>query len=361
MEATVSEVDEARLEQFLGQAVTDMGAAMNGVSGDAGRQARALEGDGGRRAADGGRDRRAHGLAERYVREWAVRPGRERLRRLRRGARDLRAPARAGDGVRRRGQPGLPARRLPADRLGLQGPRRSSRSGSDRATASAGTSTTRSSSCGTEQFFRPGYRAAPGRRVDPGARRRRGQAASAAARSPTSAAATGSRPCSWPRRIPRVDLLRLRLPRRVDRAGDGDRRGRAWPTNTRVRGGEREGLSRRAATTWSASSTACTTWATRSAPLRARPRRDRGRRHGDAGRAVRRRLAGREPQPGRADLLRRLDRDLHAVVARPGGRPGAGRPGRRGSGCARSPSEAGFTRFRRATETPFNLVLEARP
>ncbi|MBV9434112.1 MAG: SAM-dependent methyltransferase, partial [Hyphomicrobiales bacterium] len=24
-------------------------------------------------------------------------------------------------------------------------------------------------------------------------------------------------------------------------------------------------------------------------------------------------------------------------------------------------SEAGFTRFRRATETPFNMVLEARP
>ena len=28
---------------------------------------------------------------------------------------------------------------------------------------------------------------------------------------------------------------------------------------------------------------------------------------------------------------------------------------------ARSCDEAGFTRFRRATQTPFNLVLEARP
>ncbi len=31
MEATVSAVDETKLEQFIGQAVTDMGAAMNGV------------------------------------------------------------------------------------------------------------------------------------------------------------------------------------------------------------------------------------------------------------------------------------------------------------------------------------------
>ena len=66
-------------------------------------------------------------------------------------------------------------------------------------------------------------------------------------------------------------------------------------------------------------------------------RDDRGRRRGDAGRAVRGRLAGREPQPGRADLLRRLDRDLHAVFTRPGGRAGSGGPGRRRAtaGCRR--------------------------
>ena len=31
LEAASTEVDEQKLEQFLGQAVTDMGAAMNGV------------------------------------------------------------------------------------------------------------------------------------------------------------------------------------------------------------------------------------------------------------------------------------------------------------------------------------------
>jgi hypothetical protein len=37
------------------------------------------------------------------------------------------------------------------------------------------------------------------------------------------------------------------------------------------------------------------------------------------------------------------------------------RPGRRGeAGLAEVFREAGFTRFRRAKETPFNLILEAR-
>ena len=65
----------------------------------------------------------------------------------------------------------------------------------------------------------PGLRRAPRRDVDPGARRRRGEARARAPASPTSAAATAPRRSSWPRRIPRVDVRRLRLPRGVDRGG----------------------------------------------------------------------------------------------------------------------------------------------
>jgi 2-polyprenyl-3-methyl-5-hydroxy-6-metoxy-1,4-benzoquinol methylase len=71
MEGTTTAVDEAKLEQFLGQAVTDMGAAMNG----------ALVAIGGRLGiweamADAGPLTTAEiaertGVSERYVREWA--------------------------------------------------------------------------------------------------------------------------------------------------------------------------------------------------------------------------------------------------------------------------------------------------
>ena len=52
---------------------------------------------------------------------------------------------------------------------------------------------------------------------------------------------------------------------------------------------------------------------------------------------------------------------LHARLAVAGGRPRrwALRPASRG--CAMSSPPAASRRFRRATETPFNLVLEARP
>jgi 2-polyprenyl-3-methyl-5-hydroxy-6-metoxy-1,4-benzoquinol methylase len=71
MEATTSTVDEARLEQFLGQAVTDIGAAMNGVlvmmGGELGLW-KALEGAGPLTCAE---IAEKTGVAERYVREWA--------------------------------------------------------------------------------------------------------------------------------------------------------------------------------------------------------------------------------------------------------------------------------------------------
>ena len=52
--------------------------------------------------------------------------------------------------------------------------------------------------------------------------------------------------------------------------------------------------------------------------------------------------------------------DLHAGVAGAGGGAVPGRAGGRGA-HAEVVTDGGFTRFRRATETPFNLVYEARP
>ena len=64
---------------------------------------------------------------------------------------------------------------------------------------------------------------------------------------------------------------------------------------------------------------------------RARARDARRRRHLDDRRAVRRRPRRGEPQPGGARLLRRLDPDLHPGVALPGGRPRARSAGGRGA------------------------------
>ena len=71
MEGTTQAVDEAKLEQFLGQAVTDMGAAMNGALVAIGGQLgiwKAMA-DAGPLTTEEIAERA--GVAERYVREWA--------------------------------------------------------------------------------------------------------------------------------------------------------------------------------------------------------------------------------------------------------------------------------------------------
>jgi SAM-dependent methyltransferase len=69
---TTRTIDEARLEAFLGQAVTDMGAALNGVlvmlGGELGLW-KALDGAGPLSAAE---IAARSGIRERYVREWAA-------------------------------------------------------------------------------------------------------------------------------------------------------------------------------------------------------------------------------------------------------------------------------------------------
>ena len=64
--------------------------------------------------------------------------------------------------------------------------------------------------------------------------------------------------------------------------------------------------------------------------------------------------------PGRPRLLRILDHVVHPKRALPrrqltlGAQAGEAR-------LRKALTAAGFTRFRRAAETPFNLILEARP
>ena len=58
--------------------------------------------------------------------------------------------------------------------------------------------------------------------------------------------------------------------------------------------------------------------------------------------------------------LRRIDDDLHSYLALAGGRRCARRSGRRGK-AARGHHCRRVATVRRATETPFNMILEARP
>ena len=113
-----------------------------------------------------------------------------------------------------------------------------------------------------------------------------------------------------------------------------------------------------AGSTWSASSTACMTWATRSAPpgTRARPC---GGRHGDARRAVRRRRRGGQRRADRPGVLRGIDDGLRAhALSEESARALGAQAGE--ARLARVFADAGFGHWRRAAETPFNLILEAR-
>ncbi len=71
MESATAAVDEAKLEQFMGQAVTDMGAAMNGVLVMIGGELGLWKSMAGAGPLSSGEIAERSGVAERYVREWA--------------------------------------------------------------------------------------------------------------------------------------------------------------------------------------------------------------------------------------------------------------------------------------------------
>ena len=96
---------------------------------------------------------------------------------------------------------------------------------------------------------------------------------------------------------------------------------------------------------------------------RRRPNHPEGpgtRRHADAGRAASWRCPRAEPEPRRTHLLRPVRGHLHPGLTGPGSRPRARGTGRRtpARGVLR---EAGFSSVRRVAETPFNMILEAKP
>ena len=179
--------------------------------------------------------------------------------------RALHAARRARGRAHRRGEPGLRARRLPGHDRGDARRRRRSieafRTGERRRLARA-----RPRPLRRHRALLPArLQRPPRRRVDPGARRRRRRSSSAARASPTSAAGTAPRPSSWRRRS-RARRSSASTTTGLDRARASERA--ATRRRRRPRHASRSRRRRTIpgpATTWSPSSTACTTWATRSA------------------------------------------------------------------------------------------------
>ena len=191
-------IDEERLNALLGQAVVEFGATVNAalvVIGDRLGLYRELAAA---RAADLRRARRAHRHRRALRARVAQRPGRERLGRLRRRRRALLDVARAGDDVRRAGQPRVRGRRVPARarlRRRARPHRRRVRHRLRLRLARARPRRLRRLPALLRARLPRQHRAV----VDPRARRRAREAAAPAAASPTSAAARAPRRSSSPR------------------------------------------------------------------------------------------------------------------------------------------------------------------
>ena len=154
----------------------------------------------------------------------------------------------------------------------------------------------------------------------------RGEARGGARRSPTSAAATARRRSSWPRRSrnPSSSASTTTTARSSVRVSCAEEAGVGDRVSFEVASAQDF---RAATSTSSASSTACTTWATRWARLGARRRGAEP----DGTYMIVEPYANDdprgEPQPGRPDVLRGLDDDLHAGSLVTGGRARARRAG----------------------------------
>ena len=139
---TVSTVDEAKLQGFVAQALGELGATLNAALVVIGDRLGLYKAMARRGRADRARARRAHRIPTSATCASGSTPRPRAATSPTTPDRPLRAARRAGGGARRRGQPGLPARRLPAD------DRRRARRAADhrglphRRRASAGTSTT---------------------------------------------------------------------------------------------------------------------------------------------------------------------------------------------------------------------------
>ena len=362
MSTATPKIDESKLEAFMGRVLTEMGAAMSAPLARIGEQARPLQGHGAGGPAHLRGGGRARGRRRALRARVAAQPGGRRLRALRPGDGSLHA---ARTSTRSR-WPTRAARfyvlgGFERGRLRCRPTRTSSSSASAPARGWAGTSTTSGCSRGPSASSARATGRTSGRPT--GSRRSTAcrRSSSAARRVADIGCGHGASTIIMARGVPELALRRLRLPRRLDRArarapreeaGVGDRVRFEVATAKDYPG---------TATTWSVPSTACTTWAIRSGAS-AHVRQTLGRRrHVDGRRAVRGRPRRGQPQPGRPPLLRRVDGALHAELARPGGRARARRAGRGGAARGGDRARAASASVRRATETPFNLILEARP
>ncbi len=211
---------------------------------------------------------------------------------------------------------------------------------------------------GTERFFRPGYKA---NLVSTWLPALDGVTAKleAGARVADVGCGHGASTVLMAEAYPDVTLRRLRLPRPLDRCSPraGHRGRRRGPRH--VHAGGRQRATRRRGSTSSASSTASTTWVTRSArpatPIEALA---------DDGTVLLVEPFAGDRLEDNCNPVGRMFYAASTFICTPNslsqdvGR-GARRPGRR-SRLRDVFTEAGFTTFRRATETPFNLILEAR-
>ena len=243
-------IDEARLEAFVGQAVTDMGAAISGLLlhiGDRLGLYKAMAGAGPITSATLAA---RTGTAERYVREWLGNQAAGGYVDLRPGRRHLRAAGRAGHGGRQREQPGLPGRRVRDHRVLLRRPRtvhgRVPHRRRGRLARARRPAVLRRAAALPPRLRRP-----PGERVAPRAGRGGRQAAGRGERGRRRLRAR----CLHDHHgagLRAVDVRRLRHPRAVDRSrAHGRGRGGRGPADE-VRGRVRARTSPAPATTWCA-------------------------------------------------------------------------------------------------------------
>ena len=213
---------------------------------------------------------------------------------------------------------------------------------------------------GCERFFRPGYLMSPAARLDPGARGCPGRSSSSGARVADLGCGHGASTLLMAEAFPNsrftgsdyhegsIEAARERAARDGPR-GPGLVRGLRRPVDRgeRPRPGHHLRLPARHG---------------RPGGRRpAHPRQPRQRRHLDDRRAGCRGHRRVEPEPGRpaSTTTSRRSCACRTRCRRPGGYALGAQAGE--AAIRQVVTDAGFTRFRRVAETPFNLVYEARP
>ena len=295
---SATEIDTAKLEAFMGQVVTDMGAVISAplmVIGEKLGLYKAMAGAGPLTSAELAE---RTGVAERSVREWLRNQAAGGYVSYDSETDTLHAPRRARARARRRGEPRLRARRVRADRVPL------CRRGPDHRGVphrrGDGLARARPPPLPRHRAVLPArLQGPPGRRMDPRARRCRRRSSNAGAKVADVGCGHGASTIIMAEAFPNSEFLGFDYHdgsiEQAAKRGRGSRRRRP----DQVRGRRRPRTSPAATTTSSACSTASTTWATPSARAQAHPQTLGRRRHLDDRRAVRRGQRQGQPEPGR--------------------------------------------------------------